>query len=609
MGIPLLTLQNVALTFGGTPLLEDASLSVTEGDRICIVGRNGSGKSTLMKIAAGLIEPDRGTRFVHPGSTLRYLPQEPDFGAHKTVEAYVESGLAPGDDPHRARMILEDLGLTGEEEPAKLSGGEARRAALAKTLAPNPDVLLLDEPTNHLDIQVIEWLEKRLGGMRSAMVLISHDRRFLSNLSRSTVWVDRGVTRSIAIGFSAFEAWRDEALAQEELERHKLSRKIEREADWLRYGVTARRKRNVRRLGELHAMRDAKKNAKRAPGQVKLEAAEGALSGKLVIEAKEISKSFGGDPIADKFSTRVNRGDRVGIAGPNGTGKTTLVNMLIGKLAPDEGTVRFGANLESASLEQNRDSLKPEWTVAEALTGGRGDVVVINGVAKHVATYMQDFLFLPEQMRTPVKVLSGGERARLMLARALASPSNLLVLDEPTNDLDLETLDVLEEMLADYAGTLILISHDRDFLDRAVTSIVVPEGGGRWIEYAGGWSDMIAQRGGAPFAMPGAAKQAARPERGEARKKPADDGEAKPKRRLSFNEKHALETLPGKIEALEKRISDCQAQLDDPSLYARDRQAFETLSAALVKAQGQLTEAEHRWLELEMLREEIGTNP
>jgi ATP-binding cassette subfamily F protein uup len=605
MGIPLLTLQNVALTFGGTPLLEDAGLSVTEGDRICVVGRNGSGKSTLMKIAAGLIDADRGTRFVHPGITLRYLPQEPDFGAHKTVRAYAESGLGPGDDPHRVRVILEELGLTGEEDPATLSGGEARRAALAKTLAPEPDVLLLDEPTNHLDIQAIEWLEKRLGSMRAALVLISHDRRFLSNLSRSTVWVDRGVTRAIAIGFGQFEAWRDETLAQEELERHKLARKIEREADWLRYGVTARRKRNVRRLGELQAMREAKRTAKRGPGQVKLEAAEGALSGKLVIEAKAISKTFGGDPIVDKFGIRVHRGDRLGIAGPNGSGKTTIINMLTGKLAPDEGTVRLGANLETASLEQSRDSLKPEWTVADALTGGSGDLVVINGVAKHVATYMQDFLFLPEQMRTPVKVLSGGERARLMLARALAKTSNLLILDEPTNDLDLETLDVLEDMLADYAGTLILISHDRDFLDRIVTSIVVPEGGGRWIEYAGGWSDMIAQRGAAPFSP--AAKQA-KPERGEAKKKPADGGEPKAKRRLSFNEKHALETLPAKIAGLEKQVAELQSRLDDPALYAKDRQAFEKTSAALVKAQSELAEAEHRWLELEILREELSAS-
>jgi len=607
MGIPLLTLQNIALTFGGTPLLEDASLSVTEGDRICIVGRNGSGKSTLMKIAAGLVEPDRGTRFVHPGITLRYLPQEPDFGTHKTVGAYVGSGLGPGDDPHRARVILDDLGLTGEEEPGTLSGGEARRAALAKTLAPNPDVLLLDEPTNHLDIQVIEWLEKRLGQMRSAMVLISHDRRFLSNLSRATVWVDRGVTRSIAIGFGQFEAWRDEALAQEELERHKLARKIEREADWLRYGVTARRKRNVRRLAALNAMREAKRTAKRGPGQVKLEAAEGGLSGKLVIEAKGVSKSFGAGPIVDAFSIRIHRGDRVGVAGPNGAGKTTLINMLTGKLAPDEGTVRFGANIETASLEQSRDSLKPEWTVADTLTGGSGDLVVVNGVAKHVASYMQDFLFLPEQMRTPVKVLSGGERARLMLARALAKPSNLLVLDEPTNDLDIETLDVLEEMLADYAGTLILISHDRDFLDRVVTSIIVPEGNGRWIEYAGGWSDMVAQRGGAPFSQPGSAKPA-KADRRETGKRPADGGEAKAKRRLSFNEKHALETLPAKIASLEKEIADLQERLHDPAFYAKDREAFEKVSAALVKAQAALAEAEHRWLELEILRDELSAS-
>ncbi|MFZ1109066.1 MAG: ATP-binding cassette domain-containing protein [Rhodomicrobium sp.] len=597
---PLLTLQNIALTFGGTPLFEDANLSVSEGDRICIVGRNGSGKSTLMKIAAGLVEADAGARFLQPGVTLRYLPQEPDFGAHRSVSSYVESGLGPSDDRYWARLLLEELGLSGEEAPATLSGGESRRAALARTLAPNPDVLLLDEPTNHLDIQVIEWLEKRLAGMRSALVLISHDRRFLTNLSRGTVWVDRGATRAISIGFGGFEAWRDEMLAQEELERHKLARKIEREADWLRYGVTARRKRNVRRLADLQAMREAKKTARRAPGQAKLEAVDGALSGKLVIEAKGVSKGFDGKTVVDHFGIRVHRGDRVGVAGPNGTGKTTLVNMLIGKLAPDEGAVRLGANLEIASLEQSRDSLKPEWTVADALTGGSGDLVVINGVARHVASYMQDFLFLPEQVRTPVKVLSGGERARLMLARALAKPSNLLVLDEPTNDLDLETLDVLEEMLADYPGTLILISHDRDFLDRIATSVIAPEGGGRWVEYAGGYADMIAQRGGRSFALE--APKAAKP----GKEKAQGGGEPKSKRRLSFNEKHALETLPARIAALEKEIARLQERLHDPALYAKDRSAFDAASAALAKAQNELAEAEHRWLELEILREEIG---
>jgi ABC transport system ATP-binding/permease protein len=606
MGIPLLTLQNIALTFGGTPLLEDASLTVAEGSRICIVGRNGSGKSTLLKIAAGLIEPDRGTRFMHSGVTLRYLPQEPDFGAEKTVRDYVESGLGPAGEPHQARAILEELGLTGDEALATLSGGEARRAALAKILAPDPDILLLDEPTNHLDIQVIERLERRLGAMRAALVLISHDRRFLTNLSSATVWVDRGITRSIAIGFGQFEGWRDAQLIQEQAENHKLARKIEREADWLRYGVTARRKRNTRRLAELQAMREKKRTAKRAPAQVKLEAADGALSGKLVIEAKAISKAFGGEPVASKFSIRIHRGDRVGVAGPNGSGKTTLINMLTGKLAPDEGSVRLGANLETATLEQSRDSLKPEWTLAYALTGGGGDVVVINGVPKHIASYMQDFLFLPEQMRTPVKVLSGGERARLMLARALAKPSNLLVLDEPTNDLDLETLDVLEEMLGNYAGTLILISHDRDFLDRAVTSIIVPEEGGRWIEYAGGYSDMIVQRGEAAFSAPGGGKPA-KAERAAPKMKPAGAGEPKARRRLSFNEKHALETLPARIAALGREVAELQMRLGDPALYAKNRQTFEEVSAALVQAQAELAGAEHRWLELEILREELGS--
>ncbi|MGA7326989.1 MAG: ABC-F family ATP-binding cassette domain-containing protein [Rhodomicrobium sp.] len=603
MATPLLTLQNIALTFGGTPLLEDANLSVAEGDRICIVGRNGSGKSTLMKIAAGLAEPDSGTRFVHPGVTVRYLPQEPDFGTYKTVWDYAESGLGPAGDPHALRIILEGLGLTGSETPATLSGGEARRAALAKTLAPNPDILLLDEPTNHLDIKAIEWLEAKLRQVRSAIVLISHDRRFLTNLSRGTVWIDRGVTRAIGIGFGAFEAWRDEALAQEEAERHKLARKIEREADWMRYGVTARRKRNVRRVAELQALREQKRTAKRGPGQVKLEAAAGALSGKLVIEAKGISKSFGSSPIVENFNIRVHRGDRLGIAGPNASGKTTLVSMLTDKLPPDQGSVRLGANLELASLEQTRDSLKPEWTLADALTGGSGSLVVINGVAKHVASYMQDFLFLPEQMRTPVKVLSGGERARLMLARALAKPSNLLVLDEPTNDLDLETLDVLEEMLANYAGTLILISHDRDFLDRVVTSLIVPEGNGRWVEYAGGWSDMIAQGGSAPFS-PRPEMRPAKPDKNEPRNN-SSSSEPKPKRRLSFNEKHALSTLPAKIVSLEREMAELQQQLEDSSLYSRDQEAFEKASAALARAQSELADAEHRWLELELLRDEL----
>lgn len=604
MSTLLLSLQDTALTFGGTPLFDAASLAVAAGDRICIVGRNGSGKSTLMKIAAGLVEADSGSRFLQPGTTVRYLPQEPDFGVHRSVLSYVESGLGPGDDRYYARLLLSELGLTGDEQPGILSGGEARRAALVRTLAPKPDILLLDEPTNHLDIAAIEWLEEMLGAMPSALVLISHDRRFLTNLSKKTVWVDRGKTRGIDIGFGAFEAWRDEALAQEELERHKLARKIEREADWLRYGVTARRKRNVRRLAALNALREERRSARSAPGQAKITLAEGALSGKLVVEAHAVSKSFGGAPVIQKFSLRIDRGDRVGIAGPNGAGKTTLLNLLIGNLKPDEGTVRLGTNLEVASLEQSRDSLNADWTVADALTGGGSDTVVINGQPKHVASYMQDFLFAPEQIRTPVKALSGGERARLMLARALAKPSNLLVLDEPTNDLDLETLDVLEETLSGYNGTIILISHDRDFLDRVVTSVIAPEGNGRWIEYAGGYTDMLAQRGERLVAQRAGRKEK-RSGLEKVRMNAAETSEPKPRRRLSFNEKHALETLPGKIASLEKNIRDLQKQLSHPAFYTNDRLAFEKASTALANLQRELTEAENRWLELEILREEL----
>ena len=429
MAPPLIQLQDIHLRFGATALLDGADLSVSPGERLCLVGRNGSGKSTLLKVAAGLMEPDAGIRFFQPGATVRYLPQEPDFSGVATTLAYVEAGLGPGDDPYRARYLLEQLGLTGDEDPALLSGGEARRAALACVLAPEPDVLLLDEPTNHLDLPAIEWLESELKSLRSALVIISHDRRFLENLSRATVWLDRGVTRRLDQGFGKFEAWRDEVLDQEETERHKLDRKIVAELDWLRYGVTARRKRNVRRLGMLHSMRKDRREERRAQGNVKITVTEADVSGKLVIEAKKIAKSYDGVPVVNEFSTRILRGDRIGIVGPNGAGKTTLLKMLIGDLAPDSGTVKLGANLEIASLDQRRTALDPEVTLRDALTGGGGDTVMVGGVAKHVMGYLKDFLFTPEQANSPLRVLSGGERARLMLARALALPSNLLVLD------------------------------------------------------------------------------------------------------------------------------------------------------------------------------------
>jgi ATP-binding cassette subfamily F protein uup len=595
---PLIQLKDIALTFGGTPLLVGADLSVSAGERVCLVGRNGSGKSTLLKIAAGLIEPDGGTRFIEPGATVRYLPQEPDFAGHEHVHDYVQSGLNPGDDSDAPRYLLEQLGLTGEEMLKNLSGGEARRAALARVLAPSPDVLLLDEPTNHLDLTTIEWLESELDSRGSALVTISHDRRFLSNLSRSTVWLDRGRTRRVERGFGEFEAWRDEVLADEERDQHKLDRKIVAEEHWLRYGVSGRRKRNVKRLADLQTLRQSRRDYRGSTGNAELVAAEADKSGSLVIEARSISKAFGGRAIVREFSTRIRRGDRVGVIGPNGSGKTTLIKLLTGTLAPDSGSVRLGVNIEMATLDQHRESLDPATTLSDALTGGRGDSIMVGTTQRHVVGYMKDFLFLPEQRYTPLEALSGGERGRVMLARALAKASNVLVLDEPTNDLDLETLDVLEEMLDDYAGTVLLVSHDRDFLDRVVSFVIVPEDDGRWLEYAGGYSDMLTQRGA--DLLRARVKSVAKPAKVAARGNAPSE-----RKRLTFKDKHALETLPKTMVLLQADIAKLEAQLADPALYARDRKRFDAASAALVDAQQKLGEAEERWLALEILREEI----
>lgn len=596
---PVLHLRDVRIRLGRTELLDGAELMLNPGERICLVGRNGSGKSTLLKIAAGMMDPDSGERFIQPGMTIRYLPQEPDLSEFATIGDYVLAGLAPGDRPQRAVQLLDRLGLEPGHATAHLSGGEARRAALARVLAPSPDILLLDEPTNHLDLPVIEWLESELAGMRSALVLISHDRRFLSRLSTATIWLDRGTTRRLDQGFAGFETWRDEVIEQEETERHKLDRKIANELHWLRHGVSARRKRNQGRLAGLMDLRKTRREQRKSAGNVALDAAAAGGSGTLVIEAKQAGKSFDGKPVVRDFSIRVLRGDRIGVVGANGSGKTTLLNLLTGKLAPDSGEVRLGTNIAMATLEQNRAKLLPDMRLADVLTGGRGDTVTAGGQSRHVISYMKDFLFAPEQARAPVSVLSGGERARLLLAVSLASPSNLLVLDEPTNDLDLETLDMLQEMIADYQGTVLLVSHDRDFLDRTVASVLMAEGGGRFTEYAGGYSDMVAQRGGGVEA-----RQA-----GKAREPAKAAPEAKrapPKRRLSFHELHALRTLPEQIRTAEKQIADLQQKLSDPVLYARDPAGFAELSKKLAATQAQLSTMEDRWIELEMLREEIG---
>jgi len=465
-------------------------------------------------------------------------------------------------------------------------------------LAPSPDILLLDEPTNHLDLPGIEWLEQELAGMRSGIVVISHDRRLLERISRATVWLDRGVTRTLDQGFGAFEGWRDTVLEQEELERHKLTRKIAMEEDWLRYGVTARRKRNQKRLADLHALRKRRKEQRAAQGNVRLEAVQADVSGRLVAVAESVGKSFGDRVVVRDFSTRILRGDRVGIVGPNGAGKTTLLKLLTGELMADAGEVRLGTSLARVTLDQRRETLDPMQTLMQVLTGGQGDTVTVGGVKRHVIGYMKDFLFGPEQANTPVGVLSGGERGRLTLARAFAQPSNLLVLDEPTNDLDLETLDLLQEQLADYSGTVLLVSHDRDFLDRVVTSVIAAEGNGRWIEYAGGYSDMLAQRG--PV-MVAATPVATRP---RVATESRSQRHAAP-RRMTFKDRHALETLPARIAGLQADVERLSATLTDADLYIRDPARFSATTTALEATQSALAAAEEQWLTLEMLREEL----
>jgi ATP-binding cassette subfamily F protein uup len=602
MPAPLLLLDGIRLTLGGKTLVDGADLVVNEGDRLCVVGRNGSGKSSLLKVAAGLIEPDGGEVTARSGVTVRYLPQEPDLSAHATTGAYVEAALAPGDEPHRATMLLDALGLTGEEPTGTLSGGEARRAALAAVLAPDPDVLILDEPTNHLDIPAIEWLEGALAGMRGALVLVSHDRRFLEKLTRATVWLDRGFCRRLDQGFAAFEGWREQVLLEEERDAQKLARKIVAEEHWLRYGVTARRKRNERRLAGLHDLRKQYRERRRATGDVVLAATEAETSGKRVIEAKGVAKSYGERAVVRPLDIEIARGDRLAIIGANGAGKTTLLKLLLGETEPDQGTVKRGTNLEIVTLDQKREDLNPTWTLKEALTRGRGDTVLVGDTPRHVVSYMKDFLFSPAQAGTPVSVLSGGERGRLMLARALSKPANLLVLDEPTNDLDIETLDLLEEMLADHPGTVILVSHDRDFVDRIATSTLLAEGDGRFVEYAGGYSDMVAQRGA------GVSARAAAPREKPAREKAERDAArtAGTDKRFGNKEREALRKLPARIDQLGASAAKLRAILEDASLFTRDPSAFAKATSTLAEVEAALATAEEEWLTLEMLREEAG---
>ncbi len=606
MSALILSLADIALTFGGAPLFEKAALDVQPGARIALVGRNGSGKSTLLKIAAGLVAPDAGDRFVHPEAAAYYLPQEPDFEGHNTAASYVGSTLGDENDAHVAERALAEFDIDAEARLAKLSGGEAKRAALAAAFAAQPDIVLMDEPTNHLDIAAIAQLEEKIAGSKAAFVIISHDRRFLETLTTETVWIDRGATHYLSRGFANFEEWRDKKLEEEKTERHKLGRKIAAEEDWVRYGVTARRKRNVRRMAELKDLRRTLRDTPRTTGSVKFTTTDAGQSSKRMIVAEKISKRFGERVIVDSFSTEIVRGDKIGVVAPNGAGKTTLLNMLIGALKPDAGVVTASDNLELVTLDQQRLQLKPDQRLADAITDDRGDWVTVGGVKKHVATYLQDFLFAPEQWRAPVSSLSGGERGRLALAAALAYPSNILALDEPTNDLDLETLDLLQDFLADYKGAILLISHDRSFLDNIVTSIVTtdPQTTGAWRRYPGGYDDMVTQRGRPPGAKVASAKRARRADAAATAKAAAPKTALA---KLTYKEQYALKTLPERIAALEKEISALNRTLADPNFFERNAEDFATCARKLEEAKTALDKAEEDWLDLTIKQENLKT--
>ncbi len=593
--IPLLQMSGISLTFGGDPVFSELDLVVQPGDRVALVGRNGSGKSTLMKVMAGLVEADQGEIVVPPGKSAGYMEQDPGMKGFTTLGDYAASGLEPGE-LYKVERAGEGLKFDPTRPVETASGGERRRAALAKLMAEAPDLMLLDEPTNHLDIEAIAWLERELVATRAAFVLISHDRAFLRALTRATLWIDRGAVRRQEQGFDAFEAWRDKVWEEEDQQRHKLNRLIKSEAKWAVEGISARRKRNQGRVRALQALRAEKAAQIKRQGSAAMTLEAGPKSGRKVIEAKGLAKGFGDTQIVRNFDLLVQRGDRVAFVGPNGVGKTTLLKMLLGQVEPDAGAVALGTNLEIAVFDQTRAQLDPEMTLWDSLTGdpemrvsGKADQVMVGGQPKHVVGYLKEFLFDDAQARAAVKSLSGGEKARLLLAKLMAKSSNLLVLDEPTNDLDVETLDLLQELLDDYDGTVLLVSHDRDFLDRVATTTIAMEGNGRATVYAGGWSDYIAQRGEV------AGKKAEKPKPS----KPKVKQEAKPKSGLSFSEKHRLEKLPAEIARLEAEIGKLEELMSDPDLFTREPVKFQKASEALVERQEKLSAAEEEWLILE----------
>ena len=593
MAAPILALRDIGLADGSTMLFEGVNLALGRGERACLVGRNGAGKSTLLRLLSGEIEPDAGERILSPGLTITLVAQEPIITGD-TLQAWAEAGGAPA---HTARAALESMGLDPIGPTATLSGGEARRAALARAFAEDPDVLLLDEPTNHLDILAIEALEARLGRQRAALLLVSHDRAFLEAVSQSCFWLERGRLRRLDASFAAFENWSEGILAAEDETRRRLAKAVEREERWLSFGVTARRARNEGRRRRLNALR-VEKALRMSTGAVgpRLAVAGSPRSGTLVIEARSISKSFAEQRLVGDFSTRILRGEKVAILGPNGAGKSTLIGLLLGRIEPDSGEVRLGTSIELAFASQTRAELSPERNLIETLAPTGGDQIMVRGRPRHVAGYAADFLFRSEQLRQPVASLSGGERGRLLLALALAKPSNLLVLDEPTNDLDMETLTLLEDLLADYEGTVILASHDRDFVERLATSTIALNGTGGVVETPGGWGDFVSQNPDF-FARRGASTPPRRRETAERVKTRSA--------KLSYRDQRRLAELEIEIHGLTDRIAFLENQLADAGFYARDPSAFERVGRDLVEARSALAGAESAWFELEALREAL----
>ena len=595
MRAPILALKEVRLADGPTMLFDGVDLALDQRTRACLVGRNGAGKSTLLRILAGQLETDAGERTTTPGTTIAYVPQEPEILGATVLDHATSSGAAT----HRAEAALQAFGLDPDKTTEGLSGGEARRAALAKAFAEDPDVILLDEPTNHLDILAIETLEAQIAASRAAALIVSHDRAFLERITQRCFWLEHRQVRRLDAGFAGFEDWVEKIEGQQAEEGRRLDKLLQREQHWMERGVTARRARNEGRRRRLLALREAKSERNRENrGTMTIGLDSSGLSGKRVAEARALSKAFGDRVILKDFSTRILRGDRVAIVGPNGAGKTTMVKLLLGELEPDSGSVKLGTNLAITYIDQSRAALAPEMMLRDVLTPMGGDQVLVRGQPKHVNAYAKDFLFKESQLRQPVKSLSGGERNRLLLARALATPANVMVLDEPTNDLDMDTLDLLEDLLADYEGTLILVSHDRDFIDRLATSTIGLDGTGRAVETPGGWVDFMSQNPG--FFGDRVAREPAR------RSAPAPVAPpSRPAAKLSFKDQRRLAELESLIANLPGKIKTLETALADPALYARDRPGFERFSQALAAARTQLATAEETWLDLEVRREAV----